>query len=171
MQLIRFDIFYKLFILFIILLLIEGFFHHYYFVLSLSIEFLPISDQTGYNSVIWAENGLVELLQILFLLISIFLLIKFLKIVSKKLHIYLRVIIFFYLIGVTYYFFEEISWGQHYFDWKSPYLFSYLNEQNETNLHNINNLFNQLPRNLYGIGQAKQSIGYYASNYQNRMDR
>ena len=30
---------------------------------------------------------------------------------------------------------------------------------------------NQLPRNLYGIGQAKQSIGYYASNYQNRMDQ
>ena len=30
---------------------------------------------------------------------------------------------------------------------------------------------NQLPRNLFGIGQAKQSIGYYASNYQNRMDQ
>lgn len=30
---------------------------------------------------------------------------------------------------------------------------------------------NQLPRNLFGIGQGKQSIGYYASNYQNRMDQ
>ena len=37
---------------------------------------------------------------------------KNLKIVSKKLHIYLRVIIFFYLIGVTYYFFEEISFSK-----------------------------------------------------------
>jgi hypothetical protein len=151
MQLIRFDIFYKLFILFIILLLIEGFFHHYYFVLSLSIEFLPISDQTGYNSVIWAENGLVELLQILFLLISIFLLIKFLKIVSKKLHIYLRVIIFFYLIGVTYYFFEEISWGQHIFGWGTPEFFSKINHQNEINLHNTSSIFNELPRNLLMI--------------------
>lgn len=30
---------------------------------------------------------------------------------------------------------------------------------------------NQLPRDLFGIGQAKQSIGYYATNYQNRMDQ
>lgn len=30
---------------------------------------------------------------------------------------------------------------------------------------------NQLPRNIFGIGQAKQSIGYYSSNYQNRMDQ
>ena len=31
---------------------------------------------------------------------------------------------------------------------------------------------NQSPvRNLFGIGQSKQSVGYYASNYQNRMDQ
>jgi DNA-directed RNA polymerase II subunit RPB2 len=30
---------------------------------------------------------------------------------------------------------------------------------------------NPLPRNLYGIGQTKQSIGVYASNYYNRMDQ
>ena len=148
MKYLKFETFYKLIILLIILLLIEGFIHHYYFILSQSVEFLPTSDQTGYNSVIWAENGLVEHLQILFLLISMFLLIKFLKIHIKNFHIYLRVIIFFYLLGVTYYFFEEISWGQHFFGWKTPEFFSEINHQNETNLHNTSSIFNELPRNL-----------------------
>ena len=117
MSYIKFETFYKLLVSFIIVLLIEGFFHHYYFVLSLSLDFLPTSDQTGYNSVIWAENGLVEQLQILFLLISIFFLVKFYKITKKNLNISLKLIIFFYLAGLVYYFFEEISWGQHIFSW------------------------------------------------------
>ena len=148
MKYMKFETFYKLFILFIIFLLSEGLFYHYYFMLSQSVEFLPTSDQTGYNSVIWAENGLVEHLQTLFLLISIFLLIKFLKIDNKNFHVYLRTIIFFYLIGVIYYFFEEISWGQHIFGWGTPEFFSEINHQNETNLHNTSSIFNELPRNL-----------------------
>lgn len=148
MQHIKFEFFYKLIILFVITLLVEGFIHHYYFVLSRLIEFLPVSNQTGYNTIVWAENGLVEQLQIIFLLISIFFLIKFLKIHNKNFHIYLRVIIFFYLIGVLYYFFEEISWGQHFFDWKTPEFFSEINHQNETNLHNTSSVFNELPRNF-----------------------
>ena len=73
------------------------------------IRVLPASDQTGYNNIIWAENGLVEQLQVIFLLISIFLLIKFIRSNVHNFHIYSRLIIFLYLIGVAYYFFEEIS--------------------------------------------------------------
>ena len=148
MKYVKFEFFYKLIVLFIILLLVEGFIHHYYFILSQSIEFLPVSNQTGYNTTIWSESGLVEQLQIIFLLISMFFLIKFLMINNKNLHIYLRVIIFFYLIGVKYYFFEEISWGQHFFGWRTPEFFSEINHQNETNLHNTSSVFNELPRNL-----------------------
>lgn len=148
MSYIKFETFYKLLVSFIIVLLIEGFFHHYYFVLSLSLDFLPTSDQTGYNSVIWAENGLVEQLQILFLLISIFFLVKFYKITKKNLNISLKLIIFFYLAGLVYYFFEEISWGQHIFSWQTPEFFSKINHQNETNFHNTSSIFNELPRNL-----------------------
>ena len=28
----------------------------------------------------------------------------------------------------------------------------------------------QAPRNVYGTGQTKQSVGVYVSNYRNRMD-
>ena len=111
MKFIKFETFYKLIVLFIISLLVEGFIHHYYFILSQSIEFLSASDQTGYNAIIWAENGLVEQLQIIFLLISMILLIKFLKLSFKNLNFYIRIIIILYLTGVIYYFFEEISWG------------------------------------------------------------
>ena len=148
MKYLQFKTFYKLIVLFIILLLVEGFIHHYYYILSQSLKFLPASDQTGYNNVIWAENGLVEQLQIIFLLVSIFLLIKFFKFSVNYFYIYISLIIFLYLIGVIYYFFEEISWGQHFFGWKTPEFFSEINHQNETNLHNTSSIFNELPRNL-----------------------
>ena len=49
---------------------------------------------------------------------------------------------------MLYYFFEEISWGQHFLNWETPIFFNFNNQQGETNLHNISNLFNELPRTL-----------------------
>ena len=43
---------------------------------------------------------------------------------------------------------EEASWGQHYFRWGAPELLRDLNDQNETNLHNIGTWFDQKPRTL-----------------------
>lgn len=43
---------------------------------------------------------------------------------------------------------EEASWGQHYFHWGSPETVRSLNDQNETNLHNISPWFDQKPRTL-----------------------
>ena len=48
---------------------------------------------------------------------------------------------------------EEISWGQHFINFKTPNLLlrndSILNNyQGEFNLHNISNLFNELPKSL-----------------------
>ena len=53
-----------------------------------------------------------------------------------------------YLFGVIYYLLEEISWGQHIFNWNTPDFFIEINDQNETNFHNSSGIFNQLPRNL-----------------------
>jgi hypothetical protein len=53
-----------------------------------------------------------------------------------------------YLLGILYYFFEEISWGQHIFGWQTQEFFSNINSQNEINIHNTSSLFNELPRNL-----------------------
>ena len=41
---------------------------------------------------------------------------------------------------------EEISWGQHFFGWETGELFQKLNDQGETNLHNMSSWFDQKPR-------------------------
>ena len=43
---------------------------------------------------------------------------------------------------------EEASWGQHYFRWATPEALRGLNDQNETNLHNIGTWLDQKPRTL-----------------------
>ena len=43
---------------------------------------------------------------------------------------------------------EEASWGQHYLGWATPEGWQAVNEQGETNLHNISSWFDQKPRAL-----------------------
>lgn len=43
---------------------------------------------------------------------------------------------------------EEISWGQWFFEWETPQVFSEINDQNETNLHNTSTWLDQKPRAL-----------------------
>ena len=95
---------------------------------------------------LFAENGLIENIQSLLLFLSIFILIRSFRIFKSD--NFLKVFIIFKIIALTYYFGEEISWGQHFFKWNTPEIFNELNNQNETNLHNISNLLDQVPRSL-----------------------
>jgi hypothetical protein len=56
------------------------------------------------------------------------------------------------LLGATYFALEEISYGQHMFGWGTAETWKELNNQGETNLHNVHALFDQLPRLLLTIG-------------------
>ena len=47
---------------------------------------------------------------------------------------------------------EEASWGQHLFDWQTPAGWAELNDQGETNLHNVSSWFDQKPRTLLELG-------------------
>jgi len=94
----------------------------------------------------WKENGFIENLQVIFVFISIILLIK-IKFEFKKLN-FIHLFIIIKIFALTYYLGEEINWGQHFFKWNSPIIFQEINNQKETNLHNISNLFDQLPRTL-----------------------
>ena len=94
---------------------------------------------------LWGENKLVENFQSLFLFLSLiyyYLIIKKLNLKNK--HISIFFIISF--LGIFYFLGEEISWGQHIFKWSSSEYFLIHNNQQETNIHNISNLFNELPR-------------------------
>ncbi len=41
---------------------------------------------------------------------------------------------------------EEASWGQHWFGWQTPEVFKQLNDQGETNFHNMSSWLDQKPR-------------------------
>lgn len=56
------------------------------------------------------------------------------------------------LLGATYFALEEISYGQHMFGWSTAETWQALNDQDETNLHNVHPLFDQLPRLLLTLG-------------------
>ena len=55
-------------------------------------------------------------------------------------------------VGAIYLAGEEASWGQHYIGWETPDAWSVLNDQGETNLHNISSWFDQKPRLILEIG-------------------
>lgn len=139
------------FIILVIILLVEGLIHHYYYFISSSINFIEFRNQSGHNTLIWDENGLVEILQVVLLFFSIIFFFKYLKICFQTSFQLNKYITHLYLISLLYYFFEEISWGQHIFGWETPDFFMKINSQNETNIHNTSSLLNQLPRNFLFI--------------------
>ncbi len=49
------------------------------------------------------------------------------------------------LIGSVYVFGEELSWGQHLFDWTTPEFWNQINDQGETNFHNTSSWLDQKP--------------------------
>ena len=105
---------------------------------------------------LWNENGFIENLQSLFLFLGIIYISLSIKIYKKK--DIIKKLLVIKLIGLIYFLGEEISWGQHFFNWQSPIFFKNINNQGETNLHNISNLFDQLPRTLVLIWCSLSSI-------------
>tara|TARA_B100000965_G_scaffold252766_1_gene212711 strand:- start:262 stop:1053 length:792 start_codon:yes stop_codon:yes gene_type:complete len=165
----KFDLFFKFIIIFLTFLTFEGFFHYYYFKISQIITFLEYRNQTGYNIIIWNENGLVEFLQVILLFISIIFIIKYIKNIHSSSALKFKILIYVYFLGILYYFFEEISWGQHIFGWGTPDFFSKINSQNETNVHNTSSIFNELPRNLLLIWTSLSFIFVKLIFFKNRF--
>ena len=54
---------------------------------------------------------------------------------------------------------EEHSWGQHFFHWETPEAWSKLNRQDETNLHNVIDVFDKNPRLLLELGVYVGGVG------------
>ena len=146
LKILNFNHFLFLIILSILFLLYEGLIYNYYQIFSYYYYSEFRYDRGGYNPIFWEENGLVEFTQVIILVISIIILFKHIKLQIKNLSRSYQIILFLYLLALIYYFFEEISWGQHLFFWNSPEFFLEFNSQKETNFHNISNLLNELPR-------------------------
>ena len=113
---------------------------------NIKFETISICKDLNFLKMFWLENGLLENIQALFLLFSILILIR-VKIKLKKNKI-LNIFLQLKIIALIFYLGEEISWGQHFFNWQTSEWFIINNNQKETNLHNISNLLDQLPRTI-----------------------
>ena len=126
-----------LFCTFLVLILIEGYLCKY-----AKLNFCKESFFFNF----WNENGFIENLSSLFLFIAIIFLFKVRNLYA---HVkFVNIFIIVKILALIYFLGEEISWGQHLFKWTSPEFFKNANVQGETNIHNISNLFDQLPRTL-----------------------
>ena len=145
----KFDKFFFCVLIFIFIILCEGIYSHFYYKVSALFDFIPIHSRSNINQKVWGEMGIIENIQHIFLLLTIIFLFLYINSVkSKNLPIQYKAFLYIYTLGVLYFFLEEISWGQHYFMWETPNIFKAINDQKETNLHNIFNLLNEPPRTM-----------------------
>jgi len=105
----------------------------------------------GWRSIVWDENGIVESFQLIILFITIIILLQLFYISYNFLSLIIKLFLFFEILGLTYFFLEEMSYGQHFINFQTPEIFLNLNNQKELNLHNISNLFNELPKTFVFI--------------------
>ena len=111
----------------------------------------------GWSVFIWFENGLIETLQITILLISILVLVNLYFLKKENLDSTLiKKFIIIEILGLSYFFLEEISWGQHILNFDTLKIFLneknfFYNHQGEMNLHNTSRIFNEFPRILVMI--------------------
>lgn len=96
-----------------------------------------------------SEYGPHEILQALVLLPAIFLAVRLIKLAPTMPLRFWGLLAF---LGSVYTFGEELSWGQHTFDWTTPEFWSQINDQGETNLHNTSSWLDQKPRLALELG-------------------
>lgn len=107
----------------------------------------------GNDHALKGEAGMVELGTFLFLVIAIGFNISSLTITRRlELSAFLKSWLLLLILGATYFALEEISYGQHMFGWGTAETWKELNDQDETNLHNVHALFDQVPRALLTLG-------------------
>ncbi len=92
------------------------------------------------------ELGIIENLTVVFLIPTIFMAAY---LVSQSRHLpSVWLGLWYGLLGLACLFFagEEASWGQHWLGWETPDQIKDLNDQGETNLHNMSSWLDQKPR-------------------------
>lgn len=94
------------------------------------------------------EGGFIEIATVLVLGIAIYQGLRTLGPVKNLQQPFLFSWIALNMAGATYFLGEEISWGQHFFNWSTGEWFAEHNDQGETNLHNISSWLDQKPRLL-----------------------
>ena len=110
------------------------------------------ADPQFYETYIGSEVGILEASHVIIPLISVVYCLRILALPEARRDRLIFTWILLGLLGSIYLAGEEASWGQHYLGWVTPAGWEALNDQGETNLHNISSWFDQKPRSLLEIG-------------------
>lgn len=103
------------------------------------------------RNIVARENNLVELGTVIILIPAVFAGYKSFKLRKMFPDRRLGIWVFLVTIGCVYIGGEELSWGQQLFKWETPETIQAVNDQNETNLHNISSWLDQKPRLIMEI--------------------
>ena len=107
----------------------------------------------GNDRMLKGEAGIVENATVIFLVLAIGFCVSSISTANRlALSGFLKAWLFILILGSAYFALEEISYGQHMFGWGTTDSWKELNDQDETNLHNVHSLFDQVPRALLSIG-------------------
>jgi len=107
---------------------------------------IRIVDPVTYSVWIDGELGLIELTTAFLAIIAAIIGGRLLYYHRKRHTFKLRLWIILTTAGCVYFAGEELSWGQHLFRWETPAAIERINDQGETNLHNVSSWFDQKPR-------------------------
>lgn len=119
-------------------------------VLVLALMVKALGNEAMYRSLL-GEWGFVETTTLVVLVVAVVYGIRIALPPADPAPAWIRWWVLVIALGSIYFMGEEASWGQHLFGWNPPNGWDAVNQQNETNLHNITGfgfLFDQLPRNL-----------------------
>jgi hypothetical protein len=125
-----------------------------YHCLPFSVILLPLAWYaiTGDYSVFKRESGIIENMTVVLLVVAIGFCVASLSLANRlALSGFLKAWLFILIMGATYFALEEMSYGQHMFGWGTAESWKELNDQDETNLHNVHSLFDQVPRALLSL--------------------
>lgn len=107
----------------------------------------------GNDRMLKGEAGIIENMTVIFLLVAIGFCISGLSLANRiGLPSLVKAWLFVLILGSAYFALEEISYGQHMFGWGTAETWKELNDQDETNLHNVHAIFDQVPRALLTLG-------------------
>lgn len=116
------------------LLLFVAFFHHSYYITSFE-----------------TETGWLEISHIVLPMAAAFMALRMVFAFHRSGDTVMTAICAFAVVAGLFVAGEEASYGQHFFKWQAEGIFLQLNDQQETNLHNIGTWFDQKPRALLEV--------------------
>lgn len=100
--------------------------------------------------VYWFERelGFIEIATPVLLIVAVIYGVRMLQLLHKLPAAWLKVWMILVALSCVYFAGEEISWGQQLFGWSTPEEIKTMNDQDETNIHNMSSWFDQKPRML-----------------------